>query len=110
MPSLGVAHWVDLKILSCYTSPGSSFVQLSMYLFWFPEFIFGFYGYLNFEVSDWVAIEKSVDSQLAVPMSLDIRWNSYMVATPRNLLFFKFIIAYWKNLKLLLITLIEVSL
>jgi len=45
-------------------------------------------GYRKVAVSDRVVIEKSVGSQLAVPMSLDIRQNSYAwLLIPRNLLF-----------------------
>jgi len=59
-------------MLLCNNSSGFSFVQLSMYLFSLPGTTFGSYGYLKVAVSDWVAIEKSVGFQLAVPMSLDI--------------------------------------
>jgi len=38
-----------------------------MYLFMVPGIIFGSYSYLKVAVSDRVAIEKSVGSQLAVP-------------------------------------------
>jgi len=41
-----------------------------VYFLWFPEIIFGSYGYLKVAVSDRVAIEKSVGPQLAVPMSV----------------------------------------
>jgi len=55
--------------------------------------VFGSYGYLQVAVSDRVAIEKSVGSQLAVPMSLDFRRNNYT-----RLLFqeycFKILLAY----------------
>jgi len=37
---------VDLKILLCQINLGSEFVQLLMYLIWWPEYIDGSYGYL----------------------------------------------------------------
>jgi len=55
----------------------SSFVHFQCTCLWFPGIIFGSYGYLQVTVSDRVAIEKSVGSLLAEPVSLDIRRNSY---------------------------------
>jgi len=45
-------------------------------------------------VSDRVAIEKSVGSQLAEPMSLDIRRNSYTRLLFQQIYQFKNLVAY----------------
>jgi len=61
-------------------------------------------------VSDRVAIEKLVRSQLAVPMSLDITRNSYTRLPFQEIYTFKILLAYWQNVKLLFITLIQMGL
>jgi len=58
--------------------------------YFFPKIIFGSYGYLKVAVSDRVAIEKSVGSQLAVPISLDIRRNSYTRLYSKKFIVLKF--------------------
>jgi len=60
---------------------------------------FGSYGYLKVTVSDRVAIEKSVGSQLAVSMSLNIRWNNYTRLIFQKIYYFKILLAYWQNVK-----------
>jgi len=104
-PSL--AYWVDFKILVCHTSPGSSFFHYQCACLWFPGIIFGSYGYLKVIVSDRVAIEMSVGSQLAVPMSLDIRRNSYTRLIFQEIHYFKILLANWQYVKLMFITLIQ---
>jgi len=49
-----------------------------------------------------VAIEKSVGSQLAVPMSLDITRQLF-----QEIYYFKILLAYIRNVKLMFITLIQ---
>jgi len=83
-PRLSLLSWFEISLY--HTSTESSFVQLSVHLPWLSGNIFGSYGYLKIAMSDRVAIEKSVGSQLAVPMNLDIRQNQYMAAILRNLL------------------------
>jgi len=56
--------------------------------------IFGSYGYLKVVVSDRVAIGKSVGSQVAVPMSLDIRQNSHTQLLFQEVYCFKILLAY----------------
>jgi len=65
---------------------------------------FGFYGYLIVTVSDRVAIEKSVGSQLAVSMNLDIRRNSYTRLLFKKIYYFKILLAYRTNVKIMFIT------
>jgi len=55
-------------------------------------------------------IEKSVGSQLAVVMSLDIRRNNYTRLLFQKNYCFKILLAYWQNMKLLFIALIQVGL
>jgi len=54
-----------------------------------------------------MTIEKSVWSQLAVQMSLDIRRNSYTQLLLQEIYCFKILLAYKQNVKLLFITLIQ---
>jgi len=68
---------------------------------------FGSYGYLKVAVSDRAAIEKWVGSQVAMTMSLDIRQNSYTRLLFQIIYCFKILLAYWQNVKLLFITLIQ---
>jgi len=65
-----------------------------VYRYWFPEIIFGSYGYVKVAVSNRVAIDKSVGSQLAVPMSLDISRNSYTRLLFKEIYCFKILLAY----------------
>jgi len=72
----------------------SSFFRYQCTCLWFSGIIFGSYGYLKVAVSDRVAIEKSVGSQLAMPMSLDIRRNSYARLLFQEIYCFKILLAY----------------
>jgi len=91
--------WVDFRIVVCHTSTGSSFVHYQCGCLWFPEIIFGSCVYLKVTVSDRVTIEKSVGSQLAVPMSLNIRRNSHTRLLFQEIYYFKIFLAYWQNVK-----------
>jgi len=106
MPSLGLVYGVKklyietLRILLCQTSPGSSFVNYQWTYFDCPG-LFWLLWLSMVAVSDRVAI-KSVGSQLTVPISLDIRWNSYT-----RLLFKKCIVSKWRNPFLLRIKFVD---
>jgi len=89
-PRPSLLSW--FKNLSVSLQSRVQFCPISVYLF-MVSWDYFWLLWLS-KVSDRVAIEKSVGSQLAVPMSLDFRRNSYTRLLFQENYCFKILLAY----------------